>query len=81
MEILVLNELESGSARHLNNAVSGDGDLDIDASVSLRSIAFSLKRIADGLEHPSSGGIPHILDAMLDALSEIASALHPEERK
>ena len=50
MEILVLNELESGSARHLNNAVSGDGDLDIDASVSLRSIAFSLKRIADSMD-------------------------------
>jgi hypothetical protein len=73
--------LEQGCARHLKDALSADGDLDIDASVSLRSIAFSLKRIADGLEHSPSGGISHILDAMLDSLSEIASALHPEERK
>jgi len=50
-------------------------------SVSLRSIAFSLKRIADGLEHSSSGGIPNILDSILYALSEIAAALHPGERK
>ena len=54
---------------------------DVANAVHLRSIALSLKRIADGLEHSASGGIPNILDAMLDALSEIAAALHPEERK
>ena len=52
-----------------------------DSSVASCSIAMSLKRIADGLEHSESGGIPNILDAMLDALSEIAAALHPEEHK
>ena len=62
--------------------VSNEGRYrDIANAVHLRSIALSLKRIADGLEHSSSGGIPHILDAMLDALSEIAAALHPKERK
>ena len=59
--------LEQGCARHLKDALSADGDLDIDASVSLRSIAFSLKRIADALYYEEDGiGITTILTDLAD---------------
>ena len=59
--------LEQGCARHLKDALSADGDLDIDASVSLRSIAISLKRIADALYYEEEGiGIATILTDLAD---------------
>ena len=80
-----MQDIEEFSDNHLyqKNWLSDDKEMSMAQhdSCSLRSIAMSLKRIADGLEHSASGGIPNILDAMLDALSEIAAALHPEERK
>ena len=79
-----MGDIEEFSDSHLfEDLLLDESPLSINQhdSVSLRSIAFSLKRIADGLEHSASGGIPNILDAMLDALSEIAAALHPEEHK
>ena len=73
--------LEQGCAHHTKNAIGNDlSDFDRQESISLRSIALSLKRIADGLERNSSDGTLNIFDAMSDVLSEIA-ALPPEERK
>ena len=46
----ITGKLEEGCTDHLDFSISDDGDLDIDASVSGRSIAFSLNRIANALE-------------------------------
>ena len=75
---MIDDEIEDNAYRH---EAAYDKHSEMYNNANWRSIAISLKRIADGLEHSSSGGIPNILDAMLDALSEIAAALHPEERK
>lgn len=49
-------------------------------NANFRSIAISLKRIADLIDHPGAGPT-YFLEAMLDEMEKIASALHPEERK
>ena len=73
--------LEQGCAHHTKNAIGNDlSDFDRQESISLRSIAFSLKRIADELCSNPSDGTQNMFDAMSDVLSEIA-ALPPEERK
>ena len=62
--------LEQGCAHHTKNAIGNDlSDFDRQESISLRSIAFSLKRIADSMdmtdEHmcipKSLGIIAHVL--------------------
>ena len=75
-----MKDAEIEDTAYLHEAVYGTYT-EMHNNANWRSIAISLKRIADGLEHSPSGGISHILDAMLDSLSEIASALHPEEHK
>ena len=75
-----MKDAEMEDTAYLHEAVHGNYS-EMHNNANWRSIAISLKRIADGLEHSASGGIANILDAMLDALSEIAAALHPEERK
>ena len=75
---MIDDEIEDNAYRH---EAAYDKHSEMYNNANWRSIAISLKRIADGLEHSASGGIANILDAMLDALSEIAAALHPEERK
>jgi hypothetical protein len=75
-----MKDTEIEDTAYLHEAVHGTYS-EMHNNANWRSIAISLKRIADGLEHSSSGGIPHILDAMLDAMNEISAALDPEERK
>ena len=75
---MIDDEIEDNAYRH---EAAYDKHSEMYNNANWRSIAISLKRIADGLEHPASGGIANILDAMLDSMVVIAYALDPEEKK